>query len=222
MAARANAAELPARPNIVIIFCDDLGYGDLGVYGAKGYTTPNLDRMAAEGNRLTRFYVAQAVCSASRAALMTGCYPNRIGIQGALGPQVDGGHSRRRNDARRIGQAARLCHGDLRQMASGLSAAVSADAARLRRVLWLALLERHVALSPRLLAPSARRAAPEGISRPAADRWRQDLAARGDVQGTAPAHHLVYRACRRFHRSQSRTAFLPVPGPQHAARAAAR
>jgi arylsulfatase len=85
--ARAAAAAPVERPNIVIIFCDDLGYGDLGVYGAKDYRTPNLDRLAAEGNRLTRFYVAQAVCSASRAGLLTGCYPNRIGIRGALGPR---------------------------------------------------------------------------------------------------------------------------------------
>jgi arylsulfatase A-like enzyme len=72
------------RPNIVIVFADDLGYGDLGCYGAKGYSTPHLDRMAREGVRFTDFYVPQAVCSASRAALMTGCYPNRIGILGAL------------------------------------------------------------------------------------------------------------------------------------------
>ena len=86
MLPRCLAADPPARPNVVIIFCDDLGYGDLGVYGARGYATPNLDRMASEGNRLTRFYVAQAVCSASRAALLTGCYSNRVGIRGALGP----------------------------------------------------------------------------------------------------------------------------------------
>lgn len=71
-------------PNIVIIFADDLGYADIGSYGATEYTTPNLDRMAAEGMRMTDFYAAQAVCSASRAALLTGCYPNRIGIRGAL------------------------------------------------------------------------------------------------------------------------------------------
>jgi arylsulfatase A-like enzyme len=70
----------------VLIFTDDQGYGDVGVYGAKGFQTPNLDRMAAEGVRFTDFYAAQAVCSASRAALLTGCYPNRIGILGALGP----------------------------------------------------------------------------------------------------------------------------------------
>ena len=73
------------HPNLVLIYADDMGYADLGCYGAK-YPTPNLDRMAAEGRRFTSFYVAQAVCSASRAALLTGCYPNRIGIQGALGP----------------------------------------------------------------------------------------------------------------------------------------
>lgn len=87
------APETKAPPNIVIIFCDDLGYGDIGPFGAKGYSTPNLDRMAAEGIRLTRFYAAQAVCSASRAGIMTGCYPNRIGIAGALGPQARHGIS---------------------------------------------------------------------------------------------------------------------------------
>jgi arylsulfatase A-like enzyme len=74
-------------PNVVLIFCDDLGYADIGPYGGKA-PTPNLDRMAREGLRFTDFYVAQAVCSASRAALLTGCYPNRIGIQGALGPNA--------------------------------------------------------------------------------------------------------------------------------------
>ncbi|MGC9341112.1 MAG: sulfatase-like hydrolase/transferase, partial [Bacteroidales bacterium] len=61
-------------PNIVIIFTDDQGYGDLGSFGATGFETPNLDQMAAEGMRFTHFYVSQAVCSASRSALMTGCY----------------------------------------------------------------------------------------------------------------------------------------------------
>ena len=76
----------PPPPNIVLIFADDLGYGDLGCYGAMGYRTPHLDRLAKEGIRFTDFYVAQAVCSASRAALLTGCYSNRVGILGALGP----------------------------------------------------------------------------------------------------------------------------------------
>jgi arylsulfatase A-like enzyme len=78
------AADKP--PNVVLIFTDDMGYGDLGSYGATGYQTPQLDRLAAEGTRFTNFHVAQAVCSASRAALLTGCYPNRLGIFGALNP----------------------------------------------------------------------------------------------------------------------------------------
>lgn len=78
-------------PNIVIIFIDDQGYADVGVFGAKGTKTPNIDRMAAEGVLFTDFYAAQAVCSASRAALLTGCYPNRIGIQGALNHRADYG-----------------------------------------------------------------------------------------------------------------------------------
>ena len=77
-----------AAPNLVIIYADDLGYSDLGCFGAKGYTTPNIDRLAREGRRFTNFHVAQPVCSASRAALLTGCYPSRLGIQGALGPQA--------------------------------------------------------------------------------------------------------------------------------------
>jgi arylsulfatase len=81
--ATLSAAE-PRLPNVVIILADDLGYADLGCFGAEKIKTPNIDRMAAEGMKFTSFYVAQAVCSASRAALMTGCYANRVGMQGAL------------------------------------------------------------------------------------------------------------------------------------------
>jgi len=76
------AAERP--PNVVLIVADDLGYGDVGCYGATDIRTPNLDRLAKEGTRFTSFCVAQPVCTASRAALMSGCYPNRIGLAGAL------------------------------------------------------------------------------------------------------------------------------------------
>ena len=80
-------------PNFVIIFADDMGYADISPYGGKA-RTPNLARMAKEGVRFTDFYVAQPVCSASRAALLTGCYPNRIGILGALNPySKEGIHS---------------------------------------------------------------------------------------------------------------------------------
>ncbi len=88
----AIAAETSERPpNVVIIFADDQGYADVGCFGAQGFETPNLDRMASEGMRFMSFYVAQAVCGASRAALLTGCYPNRIGIRGAPGPKTNFG-----------------------------------------------------------------------------------------------------------------------------------
>ena len=74
----------PIPPNIVLIFTDDQGYNDVGVFGSPDIATPNLDQMAAEGMKFTNFYVAQAVCSASRAALLTGTYSNRLGIHGAL------------------------------------------------------------------------------------------------------------------------------------------
>lgn len=84
VAALSCGAEL--WPNVVLVLADDLGYADVGVYGAQGFATPNIDRLAREGIRFTDFHVAQGVCSASRAALMTGCYPNRVGITGALEP----------------------------------------------------------------------------------------------------------------------------------------
>lgn len=85
-----NAEKAPKAtpPNIILIFMDDMGYGDLSCYGALQYRTPNLDKLASEGVRFTNFLAAQAVCSASRAALMTGCYPNRVGISGALFPNA--------------------------------------------------------------------------------------------------------------------------------------
>ncbi len=82
----ASSLKPADSPNIVLIFMDDMGYGDLSCYGASTYRTENIDRMAAEGIRFTNFLSAQAVCSASRAALMTGCYPNRLNIHGAYFP----------------------------------------------------------------------------------------------------------------------------------------
>ena len=74
------------QPNVVIIFADDVGYGDLSCYGSTLNRSPRLDAMAREGVRFTDFYMASPVCSASRAALMTGCYPKRVGIDGVLFP----------------------------------------------------------------------------------------------------------------------------------------
>lgn len=78
-------------PNIVIIFTDDQGYEDLGCFGSPDIRTPHIDGMAREGIRLTNFYVAHPICSASRAALLTGCYANRLGIHGAYSPYVGKG-----------------------------------------------------------------------------------------------------------------------------------
>ena len=78
-------------PNFVILFADDLGYGDLGCYGNPVIKTPNLDRMADEGIRLTSFYVAESICSPSRVALLTGRYPFRSGLEFVLGPDSDAG-----------------------------------------------------------------------------------------------------------------------------------
>jgi arylsulfatase A-like enzyme len=78
-------------PNVVLVFADDLGYADVGAFGARSIRTPSIDRLAREGVRFTDFYVAQAVCSASRAALLTGAYPNRVGILGALFPTATSG-----------------------------------------------------------------------------------------------------------------------------------
>ncbi len=85
----ASAAD--RLPNVVLVYADDLGYGDVSAYGATRIRTPHVDRLAAEGVRFTDFYVAQAVCSASRAALLTGAYPNRVGILGALFPTSTNG-----------------------------------------------------------------------------------------------------------------------------------
>ena len=75
----------PAKPNVVILFIDDLGYGDIGPYGATKQRTPHLDRMAREGMKLTSFYAAP-VCSVSRAQLLTGCYGARVSVPGVYGP----------------------------------------------------------------------------------------------------------------------------------------
>jgi len=80
------ASQNTSPPNVVLIFIDDEGYGDVGAYGATGFETPNIDRLAGNGMMFTNFYAAQPVCSVSRAGLLTGCYPNRLGFPGALFP----------------------------------------------------------------------------------------------------------------------------------------
>ena len=77
-AAAVTADERP--PNFIVIFCDDLGYGDLGCYGSKENRTPHIDALARQGMRFTDFYSSSPVCTPSRASLLTGCYPRRVGL----------------------------------------------------------------------------------------------------------------------------------------------
>ena len=87
--APAEAQRTPARaaptPNVVLVLMDDLGYGDLGSYGAPDVRTPNIDRLAREGVRLTDAYANGAVCTPTRTALITGRYQQRVGLEWALG-----------------------------------------------------------------------------------------------------------------------------------------
>ena len=95
------ATLLAGRPNIVLIMCDDMGWADLGCYGSKQNPTPNIDQLSKEGLRFTNFLATQAVCTSSRVALLTGCYPNRLGLGGtALGPNSKIGLS---NDEQTLG-----------------------------------------------------------------------------------------------------------------------
>ena len=123
--AQHAAASATRPPNIVIIFIDDLGYADIGPFGATAYKTPHLDRMAGEGRIFTDFHSATAVCSASRVGAddrllsRTGQHSRRAQLHGAAR------HQRRRNHARRAVRSARLRHRDLRQVAPGPSPASS-------------------------------------------------------------------------------------------------
>ena len=75
---RVGAAE--KLPNLIVIFCDDLGYGDLGCFGSNKNRTPRIDQLAQQGRRFTNFYSSSPVCTPSRSSLMTGCYPRRVGM----------------------------------------------------------------------------------------------------------------------------------------------
>ena len=88
-AAAPDSDEPATPPNVVLIFMDDMGYADINPFGDNAYRTPNLNRLAAEGRCFRDFVVSSAVCSASRAALLTGCYHRRVGISGALGPKSE-------------------------------------------------------------------------------------------------------------------------------------
>ena len=111
--ARAEGPSTARLPNVVIMFTDDQGYQDVGCFGRRTSRRRTSTAWRAEGMRFTDFYAAQAVCSASRAAMMTGCYSNRVGILGALGPGAKIGIHDDEMTLARVGQAARLRHGRL-------------------------------------------------------------------------------------------------------------
>jgi arylsulfatase A-like enzyme len=90
LAATAPAVQAGEQPNFIVILADDMGYADLGCFGAVDMSTPELDRMAEQGMRLTSFHMAAPTCTASRAALMTGCYPVRVGMGDVIAPRADG------------------------------------------------------------------------------------------------------------------------------------
>ncbi len=131
MAAPASAqpASTAARPNVVLIIADDLGYGDLSSYGAPDIKTPNLDRLAREGVRLTDYYANAPVCTPTRAALITGRYQQRVKLERPLGTDpanLSTGLDRRSASHRPIAAAVDEERGlrdrAHRQMASGLQA----------------------------------------------------------------------------------------------------
>ncbi|MDA7878215.1 sulfatase-like hydrolase/transferase, partial [bacterium] len=77
---RFPAAVQKQRPNFIVVFCDNLGYGDIEPFGSRVHRTPALNRMAAEGRMFTHFCVTAGVCTPSRSSLMTGCYSQRVGM----------------------------------------------------------------------------------------------------------------------------------------------
>ena len=81
---RSAAASAVSKPNFVVIFIDDMGYGDIEPFGSTMNSTPHLNRMAKEGMKLTSFYIGWAPCTPSRASLMTGCYARRVGMDGRV------------------------------------------------------------------------------------------------------------------------------------------
>ena len=162
----AQPAPRANRPNIVLLLADDLGWGDVGFHGSE-IKTPNLDRLAAAGARLEQFYV-QPVCSPTRAALMTGRYPMRYGLQvGVVRPWAQLRPAAGGADAAPGPQGGGLRDGHLRQVAPGaLPARLSADPPRLRPSV------RPLQRRDRLLHPRPRR-------RPRLAPRRQGLPRRG-------------------------------------------
>ena len=201
-------------PNLVIIFTDDQGYADVGVFGAKDSrlrtSIASLRKVASSRTSTS----AQPVCSASRAALLTGCYSNRIGIHGALGPAATHGIADGEMTLAELVKQKGYATGMVGKWHLGRPAQFSADAPRLRRIFRPAVLERHVAAASRG-SPAHYPPLPliEG------DRvLKEQLTHEDQAQLTT---QYTERAVRFIEKNKDRPFFLYV-APQHAARAVAR
>ena len=190
------------------MFCDELGYADVGSFGAKGYKTPHLDRMAREGVRLTNFHVASAVCSASRIALLTGCYNTRVGIRGALGPKTKYGINKQEMTIAELtkqkGRHRVFGKWHLGHLEPFLPTNHGFDE------YFGILLERHVALPSRCSPPAA------GVDQEVAHlpARHRDHQRQGDAGGSA-SDCTVRRTRRGLHRTQrtSRSSSYVPPQP---------
>ena len=136
---KTDAAKKDGPPNYIILFADDMGYGDLGVYGNPGIKTPNLDRMAYEGQKWTSFYVAAPVCTPSSAGLMTGRLPIRSGMcsdrRRVLFPDSKGGLPQSEITIAELLKGEGLSNNSHRKMAPGRFSPVSSDRQRFRQLL---------------------------------------------------------------------------------------
>ena len=131
------------RPNVVIMYADNLGFGEVGIYGGvRGVPTPRLDALAREGLRLTNFNV-ETFCTPSRTALLTGRYGVRSGTLGYPLPVT--GMTLWEVTLAELPEAARICHRALRQVARGQRRGPRADNPGFRRVVWHSRLEQRVA-----------------------------------------------------------------------------
>ena len=142
-AASLKGADSGKPPNFVMIFLDDSGWADFHPFGNPAYQTPNVERLAGQGCQFHNFYVTQAICSASRSSLLSGCYPGRTKVFGAHRPAGP----RARSQVRHRGpgaQGRRIPHRGFRQVAHRRSAGHAPAGPRLRRIVRADVLERHV------------------------------------------------------------------------------
>ena len=199
------------RPNVVLVMMDDLGYGDIGSYGVPDAKTPNMDRLAREGVRLTNAYANGPVCTPTRTALISGRYQQRVGLEWVLGASPGDPERGLPVTATSLAGAPeekRLRDGSRRQMASGLQARVFAERSRFRRVFRLP------GRRPRLLRCSECLRLTGPLRKHHAHSDSDDLSDRRN-----------HAACRTFHRSsRARAIFhrgrvqrcplaLPAAGP---------